>query len=100
MKILKFGGSSVANADNIKKVVSIIQQPEYKKAIVIVSALGGVTDQLLLTGLTAAKGNEKYKDTLLALEKKHIDTAKSLLPVTTQSSCLSNIKQQFNELED
>lgn len=100
MKILKFGGSSVATADNIKKVVSIIQQPEYKKSIVIVSALGGVTDQLLLTGLTAAEGNEKYKDTLLALEKKHIDTAKSLLPVTTQSSCLSNIKQQFNELED
>lgn len=100
MKILKFGGSSVANAENIKKVVSIINQPEYNNTIVVVSAFAGVTDQLISTGTQAAKGDEVYKETLLALEKKHIDAAKNLLPVATQSSCLSSIKQQFNELED
>ncbi|MDE3142897.1 MAG: bifunctional aspartate kinase/homoserine dehydrogenase I, partial [Bacteroidota bacterium] len=100
MKVLKFGGSSVANAENIKKVISIIQQPQYKNSITVVSAFGGVTDLLIKTGTDASHGNENYKETLSALEKRHIDTAKSLLPVTSQSSCLSSIKQLFNELED
>ena len=100
MKVLKFGGSSVANAENIKKVAAIVKKPEYQKAIIIVSALGGVTDLLIQTGSAASHGLESYKETLLQLEKRHIDTAKGLLPVTTQSSCLSSIKQQFNELED
>lgn len=100
MKVLKFGGSSVVNAENIKKVISIIQQPQYKNSITVVSAFGGVTDLLIKTGTDASHGNENYKEILLALEKRHIDTAKSLLPVTSQSSCLSTIKQQFNELED
>ncbi len=100
MKVLKFGGSSVANAENIKKVVAIIRQPQYKKSVIVFSAFGGVTDLLIKTGTDASLGNEAYKETLTALEKNHIETAKGLLPVTTQSSCLSNIKQQFNELED
>ena len=100
MKVLKFGGSSVANAENIKKVAAIIKKPDYQKAVIIVSALGGVTDLLIQTGSAASHGLESYKETLLQLEKRHIDTAKGLLPVTTQSSCLSSIKQQFNELED
>ncbi len=100
MKVLKFGGSSVANADNIKKVVSVIQQPQYRSSIVVVSALGGVTDALLSTGNLAADGNEAYKETLHQLELRHLDTVKLLLPVTAQSSCLSSVKQIFNELED
>ncbi|MFY7900474.1 MAG: bifunctional aspartate kinase/homoserine dehydrogenase I [Chitinophagaceae bacterium] len=100
MKVLKFGGSSVANADNIKKVVSIVQQPQYAHAIVVVSALGGVTDLLIAVGTEASKGNEAYKETLLSLEKRHIETAQALLPINNQSACISSIKQSFNELED
>ena len=100
MKVLKFGGSSVANADNIKRVVSIISKPEYHHSIVVVSALGGVTDLLIKAGTEASAGKESYKEILIELEKKHMDTARGLLPVTSQSSCLSSIKQQFNELED
>ncbi|MBS1639686.1 MAG: bifunctional aspartate kinase/homoserine dehydrogenase I [Bacteroidetes bacterium] len=100
MKVLKFGGSSVANAQNIQKVAGILQNSSYKKMVVVVSALGGVTDQLLQAGYLAANGNETYKEILLSIEKRHIETVKSLLPVTAQSSCLSKVKQQFNELED
>ncbi len=100
MKVLKFGGSSVANAQNIKKVTDIFQSLTYKNIVVVVSALSGVTDQLIHAGTLAAAGKELYKDELIALEKKHMDTVKSLLPVTSQSSCLSAIKQHFNELED
>ena len=98
-KILKFGGSSVANAQNIQQVVSIIKG-NADGQVIVVSALGGVTDQLLKAGALAAVADETYKEVLLQLEKKHLDTARALLPVTHQSSCLSMIKTHCNELEE
>ena len=49
MQVLKFGGSSVANAKNINEVIGIVQQSTKKNnnIIIILSALGGVTDALL-----------------------------------------------------
>lgn len=99
MKVLKFGGSSVANAENIKKVVSIVKASS-EAQVIVVSALGGVTDALIKAGTLAEKSDEVYKEVLLELEKKHLDTARALLPVTHQSSCLSLVKQHFNELEE
>ena len=99
MKVLKFGGTSVANAENIQKVVNIVinnNEPQ----VIIVSALGGVTDALINAGTLAENTNETYKEVLQELEKKHLDTARALLPVMHQSICLSMIKQQFNELEE
>src|SRR6478736_6437019 len=99
MKVLKFGGSSVANAENIQKVVNIVLA-NTEAQVVVVSALGGVTDALIKAGTLAEQTDETYKDVLQQLEKKHLDTARTLLPITHQSSCLSMIKQQFNELEE
>ncbi len=99
MKVLKFGGSSVANASNIQKAVNIIKANAGPQ-IIVVSALGGVTDQLLKAGALAEKADESYKEVLQQLEKKHLDTIRALLPVTHQSSCLSMVKQQCNELEE
>jgi aspartokinase/homoserine dehydrogenase 1 len=50
MYVLKFGGSSVANANNIKIVADILLSYPNHPIIVVVSALGGITDQLLHTG--------------------------------------------------
>ncbi|MGN6354977.1 MAG: amino acid kinase family protein [Parafilimonas sp.] len=99
MKVLKFGGSSVANAENIQKVAAIVMSNN-EQQVVVVSALGGVTDALIKAGTLAEQTDEGYKDVLKELEKKHLDAARALLPVTHQSSCLSMIKQQFNELEE
>lgn len=99
MKVLKFGGTSVANAENIQKVVNIVKRSNDPQ-IIVVSALGGITDLLINVGTLAEKSDETYKETLQQLEKKHLDTARGLLPVTHQSSCLSMIKQHFNELEE
>ncbi len=99
MKVLKFGGTSVANAANITRVVNIVNQNK-EAQIIVVSALGGVTDTLIKAGTLAEKADEGFKDVLKELEKKHLDAARSLLPVTHQSSCLSMIKQHFNELEE
>ena len=49
MKVLKFGGSSVASVETIAKVKSIVEQNTETPIIVVVSALGGVTDHLLST---------------------------------------------------
>ena len=49
MQVLKFGGTSVANAENINKVVAIVKKAIIKdKTVVVVSALGGITDLLLM----------------------------------------------------
>jgi aspartokinase/homoserine dehydrogenase 1 len=101
MQVLKFGGSSVANAENIEKVVNIVQQKSSEeKTIVVVSALGGITDILLECGTLASFGNESFKDKLHLFETRHLETVKALIPVTQQSRILSHVKTQCNELED
>jgi len=100
MQVLKFGGSSVANADNINKVVAIVSNAiEKEPVILVVSALGGITDQLIHTGSLAAAGNESYKLELNAIEQKHLDAVRSLLPIQEQSATLSWVKQKLNKLE-
>lgn len=101
MQVLKFGGSSVANAENINKVNAIVQQALAKdRTILVVSALGGVTDALIGAGLLAAAGDESYKEKLQLVEQRHLETVKALLPLTRQSSVLSFVKTRCNEIED
>ena len=100
MRVLKFGGTSVANAENINKVIAIVQQTlKQGPAIVVVSALGGTTDVLIDAGKLAAAGNETYKEKLLSVEQRHLQCIKELVPVTHQSAVLSDIKMKCNELE-
>lgn len=101
MRVLKFGGSSVANAENIKKVINIIQNNiHHDKTIVVVSALGSVTDLLLKAAALAESNDEMYKNMLLEIETKHLQAVKELLPVQQQSTVLSLVKKICNELED
>lgn len=101
MQVLKFGGTSVANAENINKVVSIVKEAIQKdKTVVVVSALGGVTDLLLSAALMASEGDEAYRDKLRTIEQRHLDAVKQLLPVAQQSHLLSLVKRSCNELED
>jgi bifunctional aspartokinase / homoserine dehydrogenase 1 len=101
MQVLKFGGTSVANAENIKKVRSIVgERLKNDRTIVVVSAFGGVTDHLLQCGIQAAEGDADYKQFLQKIATHSLNTVKELLPVTTQSSILSFVMQQFNEIED
>ncbi|HTN37656.1 MAG TPA: bifunctional aspartate kinase/homoserine dehydrogenase I [Arachidicoccus sp.] len=100
MHVLKFGGSSVASATNIKKVAAIVQKAQSDNLIVVVSALGGMTNQLLQIGNAASNGDDTYKEQLHLLLERHLKEVKALLPITGQSSCLSRVMQLFNELED
>lgn len=73
MLVLKFGGSSVATAEKIKNVVSIVLNyaENESRLVTIVSAFGGVTDELLDIGEMAAQRNSAYEDKLTALRKRH-----------------------------
>ena len=101
MQVLKFGGSSVANAENINKVVEIIKNKKADvKTVVVVSALGGITDLLLKTAALAEANDESYKAVLKEIEDKHLGTVQELIPVQQQSSVLSLVKKICNEAED
>ena len=101
MQVLKFGGSSVANADNISNVISIVQHAISKdRTIVVVSALGGTTDALIKCAVMASSGDESYKNLVREIEQRHLDTVKKLIPVNNQSSVLSLVMKYCNEIED
>lgn len=102
MQVLKFGGSSVANAENINNVVSIVQQSlkKNKNIIIVLSALGGTTDALLDAASTASNGEVSYKEKLHSIEHRHLATVKELIPLDQQSSVLSMAKKRCNEIED
>lgn len=101
MYVLKFGGSSVASAENIKKVIDIIKNRHTaSERLVIVSAFSGITDRLLHCAQKASEGEEEYKEILKQVEERHLDTARQLIPVQSQSSILSFIKLKCNEVED
>ena len=101
MKILKFGGSSVGSPASIKEVMQIIRDArQHDEVHVVVSAFQGVTDQLLLMAAKAAGGTLGYVDAMQAMEERHIDAIKQLVPVKTQSEIIAQFKFTFNELED
>ncbi|MDR6463232.1 bifunctional aspartate kinase/homoserine dehydrogenase I [Chryseobacterium sediminis] len=101
MKVLKFGGTSVAHSQNILLVEKIIKDESLKnKIVVIVSALHGVTDQLIRAAEQASVQDENYIQIVQNLEEKHISLVKDLFPITEQSSWLSFVKKHFNDLED
>lgn len=101
MKVLKFGGTSVAHSQNIMLVENIIKkESRNNKIIVVVSALHGVTDQLIKAAEAASHNNENYIHILKNLEEKHLDLVKDLIPFAEQSSWLSFVKKHFNDIED
>ena len=66
MKTLKFGGTSVANAQNIKLVLDIVTETSKKdKVVVVVSAFSGVTDMLVLAAANAANKDKNYKEKMV-----------------------------------
>ena len=101
MKILKFGGSSVATPERIKAVIQILKPLIQQKEIAVVfSAFGGLTDLLVNLGSLALAGNLEYKTQLEQIEKRHLDTVRELIEIQKQSSVIAQVKTTINELED
>lgn len=72
MKVLKFGGTSVGSVKSILSLKRIVESEAKKQpVIVVVSALGGITDKLLATSQLALKGDERWKDEYEAMVNRH-----------------------------
>jgi bifunctional aspartokinase / homoserine dehydrogenase 1 len=97
MKILKFGGTSVGSVENVKRIGEIVlNQPE--KIIVVVSALGGVTDKLLAIAQKAATG-VKIDSELIAVRTRHEDMINGLFDKENSVQTILSLQPLFDELE-
>ncbi|MBQ8593814.1 MAG: bifunctional aspartate kinase/homoserine dehydrogenase I [Bacteroidaceae bacterium] len=83
MKVMKFGGTAVGSVEsilNVKKIVEACNEP----AVVIVSALGGITDKLIQTSELAEKGDIKYLDAYEEMVERHQQMIEAVIPAGTK----------------
>ena len=97
--IHKFGGSSLADADCIRKVARLlIERPERQQAVVV-SAMRGVTNELLALASAAASG-DSWRGRLAALRQRHLDTAAALIEDEAGlKACREHLESGFGLLE-
>ncbi len=90
MKVLKFGGTSVGSVKSILSLQQIVEnQPG--PVIVVVSALGGITDKLISTSDLAVKGDDTYKSEFELMVRRHHDMAKAVIADKEQRESLLQI---------
>ncbi|MBR2358904.1 MAG: bifunctional aspartate kinase/homoserine dehydrogenase I, partial [Bacteroidaceae bacterium] len=94
MKVMKFGGTSVGSVNSILNVKKIVEA-EKEPAIVVVSALGGITDKLIATSQMAAAGDSAYEVAMAEIKKRHIDMIEALIPDGGQKENLLLIANQL-----
>jgi len=97
MKILKFGGTSVGSVENVRRIGKIVLN-QHDKIIVVVSALGGVTDQLLAVAQQAASG-VKINGELVSIRTRHEDLIKGLFNEEDSIKTIQALQPLFDELE-
>ncbi|HLM03415.1 MAG TPA: hypothetical protein VK400_20345, partial [Pyrinomonadaceae bacterium] len=99
MKVLKFGGSSVGNAENIVKVAGIVKKSLEKDfCLVVLSAMHGVTDALIEIGKTAENGDESFRGKIGDFAEKHFETIGKLVPQNSQNAISDFVESQISEL--
>jgi len=98
-KILKFGGTSVGNAERIRTVVSIVKKvAKADQIFVVISAFQGVTDQLILLVKKAGSG-EDFQGGLLSLKQKHLSIISELFKNGKEKKDISVwVEGKFQEL--
>lgn len=96
MKVLKFGGTSVGSAVNIKKVHDIVSSQNVD-VVVVVSALGGITDKIVNAAKMAALGSDFYLEELAVIRQRHFDVVSGLFE--NPGSVLEAINPLLQELE-
>ena len=96
MKVLKFGGTSVGTSHSINQVIKIIKKQQ-TPCVVVISAVGGITNLLLETAIKAKYQDETFVETFSAIQEKHILILKEL-NIDTPTNKLF-LKEQFSELK-
>lgn len=97
MKVLKFGGTSVGTAEslgNVRKIVESLSEP----AVVVVSALGGLTDKLIATANKAASADDTYKEDIEGIRLRHEKIMKDVVCDEKLEKCRGKVVPLLDEL--
>ena len=101
MRVLKFGGSSVADAKRIGSVADIIATAARQTRVaVVLSAMKGITDLLISAARTAEEGSDGFKLVLETIRARHFDAARELFAPADQAAILTPLAIMCNELEE
>lgn len=99
MKVLKFGGTSVgtvASLINVKNIVDSLEEP----AVVVVSALGGLTDRLIATAKAASQGDMSFRTSMMEMSRRHYDIIDELVPADRREAVTETVSALLSQLED
>lgn len=99
MQVLKFGGTSVADAVNMQKVVEIVAGAVDKdRTILVCSAISGCTDTLIRIGSLAAAKDDSYKELIDSLQQAHHQIIRQLLPLEKHEESIEGCDGLFESL--
>ena len=99
MQVLKFGGTSVADASSMSQVVDIVTKAvDRDRTILVASAISGCTDTLIKIGNLAAERDESYKELINSLQTRHHEIIRDLLPIEKQDDSKEVCDTLFDSL--
>ena len=97
MKVLKFGGTSVGTPESLRCVKSIVES-QSEPCIVVVSALGGITDRLLAASAMASTGDIAFETEFKNIVTRHHEVIRSVVPQESQEALTEEVDLLFDEL--
>ncbi|MBQ9357497.1 MAG: bifunctional aspartate kinase/homoserine dehydrogenase I [Prevotella sp.] len=98
MKVMKFGGTSVGSVESILSLKRIVEG-ETEPVIVVVSALGGITDRLIATSEMALRGDEQWRTEFEAMKQRHHDMVNSVIDdEERRKNLLTTLDDMFEQL--
>jgi aspartokinase/homoserine dehydrogenase 1 len=100
MKVLKFGGSSVADAERIKTVAEIVAEASEDRVFVVLSAMAGITDRLIHCAELAEKGDRSYNAQLEGIERTHRCAVEDLFAGAGLEDIWNELQRYLVELKD
>jgi bifunctional aspartokinase / homoserine dehydrogenase 1 len=103
MKVMKFGGSSLADSERIRSVAAIVREEmRHDPVAVVLSAMKGVTDSLISAARSAELGDRGYREAVESLRQRHTTTVEELIPSTRpeRDGALTTIIDLISELTD
>lgn len=98
---MKFGGTSVGSVESLRSLARIVRaaSAKHQRILVVTSAMSGVTNSLITMAREAEQGQDPAA-ALSALQQRHLDVIKQLIPIQLQNPVIMQLKLYLNELED
>ena len=102
MKVMKFGGTSVGSVNSILNLKNIVENAaKEERVIVVVSALGGVTDKLIKTANMAVSGDDGFNREFQEIVSRHHDLINAIIPCDDRRAVLlQEVDMLLNELNN